>query len=207
MTPIYPQLRANTPAPLSDHQSSRLPSSPGNLTIGFITVTIPGFPFPPYTPLFPSYPHIQAYHHDIASHFDLYPYIRFNHSLESAYWVGNSSNGFWELSISTSGPPEEIIPLDETSTQSLRNGPRTTSRFDHLVVAIGHHHYPKLPSWATDDAANEWLRNADGRRILHSIYFREPDEFADKVVLVVGGGASGRDIAAQCVRHARKVCL
>ena len=172
-----------------------------------ITVTYPGFPFPPYTPLYPSYHHIQAYHHSFATHFELYPYIRFNHSLESAYWVGNASNGFWELSISTDGPREEIIPLNNTLAHDLRHSPWITRRFDHLVVAIGRNHYPKFPVWAADAATDEWLRNRKGRRIMHSIYFREPGEFTGKVILVIGAGASGADIVIQCSRHAKKVCL
>ena len=170
-------------------------------------MTYPGFPYPPYTPLFPSYHRIQAYYDDFAARFNLRPYIRFNHSLEQAYWVGNSSNGFWELSISTDGHRKEVIPFDGTSVHDLPHRPRITRRFEHLVVAIGHYHYPKFPPWATDAAAKEWLRNVEGRTILHSIYFREPEEYAERVVLVVGGGASGRDIATHVNRHAKKVCL
>ena len=206
-TPLYPQLYANTPAPSSSYIFPRLTTVyPDNWNF-LIIVTIPGFPFPPYTPLFPPYHHIQAYHHNIATHFNLHPYIHFNHSLESAYWVGNSSKGFWELSISTGGSREEIIPLNETSAHNAPHRSTITRHFDHLVVAIGHYHYPRLPPWATDNAAKGWLQNAEGRRILHSIYFREPEEFAEKVILVVGAGASGRDIATQLSRHAKKVCL
>ena len=166
----------------------------GVLTL-FFSVTFPGFPYPPHTPLFPSYRLIQAYHHSFAAHFNLLPYIHFNHSLESAHWVGNSSTGFWELSILTSGPREEVIPLHEISAHNLRHRSRMTRHFDHLVVGSGHYHYPRLPSWATDNATREWSRNGKGRRILHSIYFREPEEFAEEVILVVGGGAGGREIA------------
>ena len=149
---------------------------------------------------------MQAYHQKIATHFNLHPYIHFNHSLESAYWVGNSSKGFWELSISTGGHREEVIPLNGTSAHNLRRRSRITKHFEHLVVASGHLHYPKFPPWATGNAAKEWLWNAKGRSIIHSIYFREPEEYTDKVILVVGGGASGVDIAAQLTRHAKKVC-
>ena len=169
-------------------------------------MTYPGFPFPPHTSLYPSYHHVEAYLHSFASHFDLHPYIRLNHSLESAYWVGNASNGFWELSISTNGSPVETIPPNRTST---RNTPRHRSRiakhFDHLVVANGHNRYPKFPSWATDEAANEWLRNGKDRSIVHSVYFRGPEEYAGKVILVVGSAGSGRDIASQSSGHAKKV--
>jgi len=170
-------------------------------------VTYPGFPFPPYTPLYPTYDRVQAYHHNFATHFKLYPYIRLNHSLESAYWIGNASKGFWDLSISTDGPQEETIPLNTTQADNSQQRPRITRKFDHLVVANGHHRYPKFPSWATDNAANEWLWNGKGRSIVHSIYFREPEEYAGKVILVVGGGGSGLDIVTQSSVHAKKVCL
>ena len=170
-------------------------------------MTFPNFPYPPYTPLFPPYRHIHAYHQRFAAHFNLLPYIHFNHSVESAYWVGNSSKGFWELSISTSGPREEVIPLNETTANHLRHRSRITRQFDHLVVGSGHYHYPRFPSWATDSVAKEWSQNGNGRRLLHSIYFREPEEFSKKVILVVGGRDSGRDIASQSIGHAKKVCL
>jgi cation diffusion facilitator CzcD-associated flavoprotein CzcO len=182
------------------------PSCNADKRIHSITVTYPGFPFPPYTPLYPSYHHVQAYHHNFAARFELYPYIRFNHSLDSAYWVGTASKGFWELSISTDGPREEIIPFNKTSAHDLRHTSRITRHFDHLVVATGHNHHPSFPVWATGTAANEWLGNGKGRRVMHSIYFREPEEFAGKVILVVGAGGSGADIVIQCSKHAKKVC-
>ena len=178
------------------------------LTIVLVSsVTFPGFAFPPYTSLFPSYDRIQAYHHDFATHFNLHPHIHLNHSLESAYWVGNSSKGFWDLTISTDGPQEEVVPFNKSSSHNPRDGSRITKYFDHLVVANGHNHYPKIPSWATGDAAKEWLRNGNGRSIVHSIYFRGPEEYAGKVVLVVGAGASGRDIVTHSSGHAKKVGL
>ena len=64
---------------------------------------------------------------------------------------------------------------------------------------------PKFPLWATDTTANEWLRGREGRGIVHSIYFREPEEYAGKIILVVGAGASGRDIVMQSSGHAKKV--
>ena len=170
-------------------------------------MTYPGFPFPPYTSLYPPSDDVQTYHHSFAAHFELYPYIRFNHSLESAYWVGNASNGFWELSISTDGPREETIPLDRTPAHNSRHISRVTKRFDHLVVAVGRNHYPRFPAWASGTAANEWLGNGKGRRVMHSIYFRKPEEFAGKIILVVGAGSSGVDIAAQCNGLAKRVCL
>ena len=68
---------------------------------------------------------------------------------------------------------------------------------------------PKFPLWATDTTANEWLRGREGCRIVHSIYFREPEEYAGKIILivVVGAGASDADIVMQSSGHAKKVCV
>ena len=173
--------------------------------LGLTTVTYPGIPFPPHTPLYPSHGHIQAYLRSFASRFKLDPYIRFNHSLESAHWVGNASTGFWELSISTDGSQVDVIPPNRTLARDTRHRSRITKRFDHLVVGSGHNHYPKFPLWATDDAANQWLLNGKDRSIVHSIYFRDPEEYAGKIVLVVGSGVSGQEIVIQSSRHAKKV--
>ena len=102
-------------------------------------------------------------------------HIRFNHSVELAYWLRNASNGFWKLSISTNGPREEIIPLNKTPTHNLQGSSRITRRFDHLAVVIGHNHYPNFLVRAADAAANEWLRSGKGRRTMDSIYSREPE--------------------------------
>ena len=168
-------------------------------------MAFPGFPYPPHTPLYPFHAQVEAYHRSFASHFDLYPYIRFNHSVESVQWVGDASTGFWELSISTSGPQVEIVPLSKTSVRNARHRSRITRCFDHLVVAGGHFHFPKFPQWATNDAANQWSQNGKGRSIVHSVYFRDPEEFTGKIVLIVGSGPSGEDIAIHINGHAKKV--
>ena len=61
--------------------------------------------------------------------------------------------------------------------------------------------------WAADPAVNEWLRNGKGCRATHSIYFREPEESAGKIILVVGAEVSGVNIVVQCSGHAKKVFI
>ncbi|KAH8115093.1 FAD/NAD-binding domain-containing protein [Phellopilus nigrolimitatus] len=77
-TPLYPDLKTNTPAP---------------------TMTYPHFPFRPLTPIFPSHEHIEQYHVDYANHFKLSPYLHFNTSILSAAWVGNTSFGSWNITV------------------------------------------------------------------------------------------------------------
>ena len=71
----------------------------------------------------------------------------------------------------------------------------------------GHHHYPEFPPWATEDAVSKWLRSGNGRSVVHSTYFRGPEEYSGKIILVVGAGPSGVDIVTLSSGHAKKVCL
>lgn len=164
-------------------------------------MTYPGFPFPPLTPLYPSYRYIQQYHADYADHWNLNSHIKLNHSVSSALWVGDSTQGYWDVTVQI-GYPVEIIT--GSSTQIVRHHAESefTTRFDHLVVANGHNHYPEIPNWARN---SEWFDGHKGRTIIHSIYYRDPKDYAGKKVLVVGAGASGADIASQVKEFAETV--
>lgn len=153
-------------------------------------MTYPGFPFPPNTPLYPSHEHIQKYHRDYATHYNLLPVIRFNHTVLTSNWVGNATVGHWNVTI-------------RNHAEQLQQ--RT---FDHLVVATGHNHYPNIPTWP---GQQEWLenspRNGPRREILHSIWYRNPEKYTNRSVIVMGSGASGRDAGAQIREYARKVSI
>lgn len=156
-------------------------------------MSYPGFPFPPKTELYPSHEEIEAYHLRYARHYNLLPLISFNHEVREASWSGTSEKGHWTLSI-----------LDRAS------GVLHTKIFDHLVVASGNHHIPRITTWKGE---SEWIANTPPnrlkRRILHSVYYREPQAFTGQSVLVVGNGASGRDAASQVLKFAKEVrsCL
>ncbi|KAI0079376.1 FAD/NAD(P)-binding domain-containing protein [Panus rudis PR-1116 ss-1] len=162
-TPLYPLLHTNTPHP---------------------TMTYPGSPFRPGTPLFPSHEWVEQYHVDYAEQFGLYPYIHVNHTVHAAGWKGNSTHGQWLVEVHRSQV--------DGSKQVIRRS------FDHLVVANGHNHYPRVPKF---NGLEEWLANTPPgrpkREILHSIFYREPERYIGRTVLVIGGGASGRDAVLQ----------
>ncbi|GJJ08612.1 hypothetical protein Clacol_002831 [Clathrus columnatus] len=148
------------------------------------TMTYPNVTFPPGTPLFPSHVHILAYLKRYASRFDLYDHIAFNHKVTEAKWLGTPYAGQWNLTVLNS------------------NGTNETKIVDHLVVATGNNHIPRSPSWPGQDS---WLRQSTDREILHSIYYKGPERYTNKTVLVVGGGASGRDASSQIYGVAQKV--
>jgi cation diffusion facilitator CzcD-associated flavoprotein CzcO len=56
-----------------------------------------------------------------------------------------------------------------------------------VVIAIGHQHTPQIPNWPG--------REAYRGRLLHAAEYRNPDEFRETDVLVVGPGCSGMEIA------------
>jgi cation diffusion facilitator CzcD-associated flavoprotein CzcO len=118
------------------------------------------------------------------------PYIMLNHTVLSSSWVGTQEEGSWEVTVED------------------HNGYKIRRLFDHLVVANGHNHEPYIPTYPGQD---DWLSHspASGRKreILHSIFYRDPERYANQTVVVVGSGASGRDAASQIVLHARKVMV
>jgi thioredoxin reductase len=71
--------------------------------------------------------------------------------------------------------------------------------FDAVVVANGHYSQPRLPNIEGMDV---WQR-----RQLHSHSYREPEPFRDEVVVVVGCGESGLDIATELSGVAKQVHL
>lgn len=166
-SPVYPLLHTNTPHP---------------------TMTYPNFTYPPYTPLFPSHEYVQKYHADYAAHHGLLPHIHLRHSVAAANWIGDAESGRWDLEVHELNPKH---PRSEPVRVLKRS-------FDHLVVANGHNHHPHVPQWNGTDG---WLANTPAgrppRELQHSIYYRRPEKYTGRTVIIVGAGASGRDAALQ----------
>ncbi|KAG7098663.1 hypothetical protein E1B28_000579 [Marasmius oreades] len=147
-------------------------------------MTYPGFPFPPKTPLFPGHEYVEQYHVDYTSHHNLSGFIYLNHTVHAAGWLGNSTDGQWDVEIhhTVEGEIQEVI----------------RRKFDHLIVANGHNHYPRLPRW---NGTEDWLANSPSggfkRELIHSIFYRSPEHYQNMTVVVVGSGASGRDAVLQ----------
>ena len=69
--------------------------------------------------------------------------------------------------------------------------------FDYLIVCSGHHRIPNIPRYP----------GRFGGEVLHSSAFKRVAPFANKRVLVVGGGNSACDIAAEISHIATRTCL
>lgn len=88
-------------------------------------------------------------------------------------------------------------------TQNLRTKETQEHTYDAVIVANGHFIVPYVP-----DIVNirEWNKACPGA-ISHSKYFRTPEDFAGKKVVVVGNSASGLDISSQIAPVCRQPLL
>jgi dimethylaniline monooxygenase (N-oxide forming) len=79
----------------------------------------------------------------------------------------------------------------------LRFANGETRTFDAVVVGTGHLSIPIDPPWA-GDFAGEYL---------HAHYYRTPDRFLGKRVMVVGKGNSGCDVTADVCVYAKRTVM
>lgn len=83
------------------------------------------------------------------------------------------------------------------------NGVTSEQIFDAVAVASGHFDVPYIPPVP---GMEEWNR-AYPEVLSHSKFYRTPENYAGKTVIVVGNSASGVDIAAQIARNCKAPLL
>ena len=84
-------------------------------------------------------------------------------------------------------------------TCSLPTGEISTSEYEAVIIANGHYTVPILPDI---NGIKAWDTAYPGA-IAHSKYYRSPELYRDKKVLVVGNAASGIDICSQISQVAK----
>jgi len=92
------------------------------------------FPMPADYPDYPSHEQVLAYFQSYARHFGLYPYIRFQTTVEQATLLPDQS---WELRLSDG----------------------QTERFDYLFIANGHHNVPRHPAGMQEAFTGRYLHS------------------------------------------------
>ncbi|GAB4402267.1 MAG: NAD(P)/FAD-dependent oxidoreductase [Microscillaceae bacterium] len=75
----------------------------------------------------------------------------------------------------------------------------TTFRGQNIILATGYNRLPNCPTWPG--------QHQFGGEIRHSQAYRNGAQWAGKLVLVVGMGNSGAEIALDLYEHGAKVCL
>lgn len=129
------------------------------------------FPMEEQTAEYPSHRDLKRYFHAFADHFDLRRHYHFNTEVTRVEPLGGAGEGWI---VSWTGP----------------DGPRSEV-FAGVMIANGTLSEPNRP---------DFPGQFDGE-LLHASAYRDPAQFRDKRVLVVGAGNSGCDIAVDAIHH------
>lgn len=168
--------------PQNDITDSVLPDTPLypllHTNTPVTSMAFPNIPYPPGTALYPSHDAIRSYYESTVKSHDLDKYIHLEHNVLGAEYAKNK----WNVEIQ-------------------HGGERKTNHYDKLIVASGKYKYPYSPTWT---GSEDWLKSGD-REIVHSLWYRGPEKYAGRVVIVIGFGGSGLDIANQTSKFASEV--
>ncbi|GAA5978123.1 hypothetical protein JCM10908_004237 [Rhodotorula pacifica] len=174
--PIYHGLRTNTPTPLMQYRGGPI--------------------FPTSVGLFCRHEDVFAYLEEFAE--PLLPYIRFNTRVQSLRHtlpsdppaeIPPSDN----LGPGREGPPERRRWIAELGTTQPGASDVYSEQFDAVFVANGKYteaYIPRIHGLATFSGS-----------LLHSRWYRSPEQFKNKDVLIVGSSASGSDIAREAGQY------
>ena len=135
------------------------------------------YPMPESCPDYPSHWQVAAYFDAFVDHFGLREKITFRTEVTK---VEPCPEGGYAVTIR---------PRDDARSPQTRH-------YDHVLVANGHHWDPRWPEPAfpgSEDFPGEQL---------HAHYYRTPEVFAGRRVVVLGIGNSACDIAVEASRHA-----
>ena len=135
------------------------------------------FPLPKDASDYPSHKELLKYFNDYADHFDINKLIKFGTEVLHCKYTDDAK---W------------IIQWRSLDSENINE-----DKFDALVVCNGHHHEPRYPSYP-GDFSGEYL---------HSHDYKSAKPFADKRVLVIGGGNSACDVAVETARVAKKTTI
>jgi putative flavoprotein involved in K+ transport len=103
----------------------------------------------------------------------------------------------FELPVRSGTRVDRVEPVDGGFVVSTADGGRVAAR--HVVVATGPFRRPNIPAFAGDLDSSI--------RQLHSHAYRNPDQFQDGPVLVVGLSHSGADIAFEAANAGHRTIL
>ncbi|GKY97061.1 hypothetical protein MPSEU_000664700 [Mayamaea pseudoterrestris] len=144
---------------------------------------------------FVTHEQVHTYLQEYAKHFDLEQYIHTNCRVEHVrVLLEHGASGL------ANGRDWKKIRVDWTVTKTNDSPTESCSDvFEALCIANGHYALPAIPPL-------EGMHYFKGR-VLHSIEYDVPQEFAGQSVLCVGGRASGSDLAREIAMHAKHVYL
>ena len=147
------------------------------------------YPMPEDYPDYPSHWQIAAYFDDFVDHFGLRERITFRSEVAKVVSTGSTGRrraGGYDVTIRSVDDPRE---------------PAETRHYDHVLVANGHHWDPRWP-----EPSFPGSETFPGTQ-LHAHYYRTPDVFEGRRVVVLGIGNSATDIAVESSRVAEETYL
>ncbi|KAK6732833.1 hypothetical protein RB195_016918 [Necator americanus] len=144
-------------------------------------VTFSDFDMDPTLPNFMPNHLFYAYLLGYAEHFDLAKHICFGTAVKSVNYAPNyEETGEWNVTVE-------------------RNGSVHMETFLYVMVCVGHHVYPYMPTIDGSDLFKGTFSHS------HDYKAHDFTKFIDRNVLVVGLGNSGGDIACELARVAKQV--
>ena len=143
-----------------------------------------GLDWPPDTPLFPSheatFKYIEEYSKEVEH------LIKFETQVIKVTPINTDNTGGWTV-----------------TSLNIRTQQEKEEHFDAVIVANGHFTVPYIPDI---EGLSEWNERHPGC-ISHAKYFRRPEVFTNKKVIVIGAFASGTDLSQQISLHSQKPLL
>lgn len=92
---------------------------------------------------------------------------------------------------------------DEWEVALRSNDKRFHKVYDAVVVASGYYSVPRVPHIS---GLVQWKQTYPDT-VIHSKYYRRPEPYAGKRILIVGSGTSGQEIATQISKEAAKTYI
>jgi cation diffusion facilitator CzcD-associated flavoprotein CzcO len=140
--------------------------------------------WPQDSQLFPKHETVRQYIHDYGK--DVQDLVQYSTQVINVTPADQSPSGAWNV-----------------LTRNLLTNTQQTHHFDAVIVANGHFIVPYIPSITSIE---EWNARYPGS-ITHSKYYRRPEDFTNKKVVVVGNSASGSDISTQIAQYSQTPLL
>ncbi|KAI7907466.1 uncharacterized protein BX663DRAFT_491014 [Cokeromyces recurvatus] len=152
----------------------------------------PDFPFPEGLPRFCPHHDVLHYIQDYAAKFDLLSLIEFDTSVDLVR-KHPEDDQTWELTLCKY----------EVYESGMVRETRWKETFDAVVIANGCYQDPFVPDFKH---LTEWNKLFPSK-ISHSKQFRQPEDFKDKNVLVIGGSISAIDIVRSLEGFAKTITM
>eukprot|EP00794_Sanderia_malayensis_P018864 gene18864-20764_t len=169
-----------------NHHSSMYKSLRTNLPKQ--VMAYPDFPFSDDCRTFPSHVEVLKYLQDYASNYGIYDAIRFNQKVTNVMPMPRENAKDHHDNV------QWVVKSIDT-----KDGLESTEIYDTVIICNGHFTVPNVP-------VIQGIENYKGF-VMHSHFYRVPDAYANKDVVVLGARSSGRDISIEISRIANSVML